>query len=39
VEKLGAFTIFSAIAIFVISAGILLFFLSRKLITMMHGRG
>jgi POT family proton-dependent oligopeptide transporter len=37
VERLGAFTIFSAIAAFVILAGVVLFFLSRKLIRMMHG--
>jgi proton-dependent oligopeptide transporter, POT family len=39
VEKLGAFTIFSLIAVFVILAGIVLWLLARKLITMMHGRG
>ncbi len=39
VEKLGAFTIFLTIAGFVILAGIVLFFLARKLVTMMHGRG
>jgi POT family proton-dependent oligopeptide transporter len=37
VERLGAFAIFSAIAAFVILAGIVLFFLSRRLIRMMHG--
>ena len=37
VEELGALTIFSAIALFVILAGLVLFMLSRKLIRMMHG--
>lgn len=39
VERLGPTTIFSAIAIFVILAGFVLFALSRMLIRMMHGRG
>ncbi len=39
VEELGALTIFASIAMFVMLAGILLFFLSRTLIKMMHGRG
>lgn len=39
VEELGAYTIFLAIAFFVILAGIVLFLLARKLVTMMHGRG
>jgi proton-dependent oligopeptide transporter, POT family len=39
VETLGALTIFASIAMFVMLAGILLFFLSRTLVKMMHGRG
>lgn len=39
VEKLGAFNIFLVISIFVIITGLILFAISRKLITMMHGRG
>ncbi len=39
VETLGAFKIFSIIAVFVIAAGIVLYFISKKLVTMMHGRG
>ncbi|HAI76929.1 MAG TPA: MFS transporter [Microscillaceae bacterium] len=39
VEKLGALTIFASIAAFVILAGLVLLAISRKLITMMHGRG
>jgi POT family proton-dependent oligopeptide transporter len=39
VETMGAFTIFSLIAGFVILAGLVLWALSRKLIYMMHGRG
>jgi POT family proton-dependent oligopeptide transporter len=39
VERLGAFQIFIAIALFSILAGLLLFIISRKLVEMMHGRG
>ena len=39
VEELGALTIFSAIGIFVIIAGLILVALTRKLMYMMHGRG
>ncbi len=39
VEKLGAFNIFVLISAFVILAGFVLFLVSKKLITMMHGRG
>lgn len=39
VEQLGAGTVFTMITGFVIAAGVLLFLLSRKLVTMMHGRG
>ncbi len=39
VEKLGAFTVFGLIAAFVMVAGLIMFALSRKLVTMMHGRG
>lgn len=39
VEKLGALTIFASISAFVILAGLVLLAISRKLITMMHGRG
>ncbi len=39
VEELGAMTVFNVIAVFVIVAGLMLFLISRKLITMMHGRG
>lgn len=39
VEKLGAGLVFTAITIFVMAAGVLLFLISRKLVTMMHGRG
>ena len=38
VEELGPFKVFSYIAFFVIAAGIVLFLISRKLVTMMHGR-
>ena len=39
VEELGPLTIFSAIGIFVIIAGLILIALTRKLMYMMHGRG
>ncbi|WP_461489575.1 peptide MFS transporter [Pontibacter sp. HJ8] len=39
VEELGAMTIFSAIGVFVIIAGLILVALTRKLMHMMHGRG
>ena len=39
VEKLGAFNIFVIIGLFAIVAGLALFALSKKLVTMMHGRG
>ncbi|TAF31839.1 MAG: MFS transporter [Cytophagales bacterium] len=39
VEELGPLTIFTAIAIFVIAAGLVLFLIARTLITKMHGRG
>ena len=39
VEKLGAFTVFGLIAAFVVAAGLIMFAISRKLVTMMHGRG
>ncbi len=39
VEELGALTIFSAIGVFVILAGLVLWALTRKLMYMMHGRG
>jgi POT family proton-dependent oligopeptide transporter len=39
VEKLGALEIFATIGAFAILAGMVLFAISRKLITMMHGRG
>ena len=39
VEKLGALEIFAMIGAFAIAAGLVLFAISRKLITMMHGRG
>jgi proton-dependent oligopeptide transporter, POT family len=39
VEELGAGRVFGIITIFVMGAGVLLFFLSRKLVSWMHGRG
>lgn len=39
VESLGAFNVFGGIALFVIAVGLTLILLSKKLITMMHGRG
>lgn len=39
VEVMGALQIFAAIAAFVGLAGLVMFVISRKLITMMHGRG
>jgi POT family proton-dependent oligopeptide transporter len=39
VESMGALTVFGLIAGFVIVAGLFLILISRKLITMMHGRG
>lgn len=39
VEQLGAMTIFAAIGVFVIVAGLVLVALTRKLVYMMHGRG
>ncbi|MBK8226997.1 MAG: peptide MFS transporter [Flavobacteriales bacterium] len=39
VEKLGAFMVFGLIAGFVMAAGLVMFLISRKLVTMMHGRG
>ncbi|GAB4133101.1 MAG: peptide MFS transporter [Raineya sp.] len=39
VEKLGALEIFAAIGGFAIAAGLVLFAIARKLVTMMHGRG
>ncbi|MDX5481739.1 MAG: peptide MFS transporter [Hymenobacteraceae bacterium] len=39
VEELGALTIFTAIGLFVIVAGLILIALTRKLMHMMHGRG
>lgn len=38
VSKLGAGTVFSAIAVFIITLGIIVLILSRKLLSMMHGR-
>ena len=38
VKELGAGTIFASIAIFMLVLAIIVFFIARKLLTMMHGR-